>query len=84
MVASYMGAWIEIFLLTNPSSLAQVASYMGAWIEISSSCISSMSSIMSHPIWVRGLKSVWIVMNCFSNKSHPIWVRGLKYVAIYQ
>ena len=33
-VAPYMGAWIEMNLLTNKEALTGVAPYMGAWIEI--------------------------------------------------
>ena len=37
---------------------------------------------MSHPLWVRGLKSVISVMPSAifdASASHPLWVRGLKY-----
>ena len=34
LVASYMGAWIEIFLPISLYLIFYVASYMGAWIEI--------------------------------------------------
>ena len=33
---------------------------------------------MSHPLWVRGLKSVVVAVEKTKNKSHPLWVRGLK------
>src|SRR5699024_2293269 len=62
-VASYMGAWIEILLLSKIAKSKGVASYMGAWIEISDKVIFS-KSIMSHPIWVRGLKYSSYIINC--------------------
>ena len=34
MIALYMSAWIEIFLLTGGLRLYPIALYMSAWIEI--------------------------------------------------
>ncbi len=34
IVASFMGAWIEIYTLHNSHRYLFVASFMGAWIEI--------------------------------------------------
>ena len=33
---------------------------------------------LSHPVWVRGLKQVAVVMQHQVITSHPVWVRGLK------
>ena len=33
---------------------------------------------MSHPMWVRGLKQMNIVILNIIVLSHPMWVRGLK------
>ena len=37
-----------------------------------------ISSIESHPVWVRGLKPFCGLMNISQIWSHPVWVRGLK------
>ena len=36
---------------------------------------------MSHPVWVRGLKRLWITLDGSRQliQSHPVWVRGLKH-----
>ena len=35
---------------------------------------------MSHPVWVRGLKPIYVDDNpCVTMESHPVWVRGLKH-----
>ena len=54
-----------------------VASFMDAWIEI---IIKFMSKqyFMSHPLWMRGLKSSWSNIGVLYEKSHPLWMRGLK------
>ena len=36
--------------------------------------------MMSHPVWVRGLKLVGLTRNLVLYPSHPVWVRGLKRV----
>ena len=36
------------------------------------------AQIVSHPVWVRGLKLADFVANNFTQSSHPVWVRGLK------
>ena len=33
---------------------------------------------MSHPVWVRGLKHIFLVLVVVQFLSHPVWVRGLK------
>jgi len=35
-VAPYMGAWIEMKIVTESALIMHVAPYMGAWIEMSS------------------------------------------------
>ena len=54
-VASYVGAWIETSMCTRASLTPPVASYVGAWIETRSWLIIVLL-MMSHPMWVRGLK----------------------------
>ena len=34
--------------------------------------------IMSHPMWVRGLKLLVLRLYVSFSLSHPMWVRGLK------
>ena len=58
-----------------------VAPYVGAWIETSKSHCSK-SSVLSHPMWVRGLKPITEVFPAFESLSHPMWVRGLKHTNI--
>ena len=36
--------------------------------------------MMSHPTWVRGLKSLDASKLNFAAMSHPTWVRGLKFL----
>ena len=37
------------------------------------------SDIVSHPVWVRGLKLIALRVYLTLLKSHPVWVRGLKH-----
>ena len=37
-----------------------------------------MLCLMSHPVWVRGLKREERNLKGEGNLSHPVWVRGLK------
>ncbi len=34
--------------------------------------------LLSHPVWVRGLKHERNALVVFHGESHPVWVRGLK------
>ena len=43
-VASYMGAWIEIYIMSRFYVFYYVASYMGAWIEIKKTWITSKAN----------------------------------------
>ena len=40
--------------------------------------INRLSTIESHPLWVRGLKLEVILHQQVESRSHPLWVRGLK------
>ena len=60
---------------------AVVAPYMGAWIEIRIS-IPILFFWVSHPTWVRGLKSLTPVTSPNWIVSHPTWVRGLKLIMV--
>ena len=51
---------------------------MGAWIETPLALTLLMPMIMSHPMWVRGLKQQELRLTTFDAESHPMWVRGLK------
>ncbi len=57
LIASYMGAWIEILQSLQTYLLYKIASYMGAWIEMRTTG-GDAANTSSHPIWVRGLKSL--------------------------
>ena len=58
-----------------------VAPRVGAWIETSNP-LQLHHLMMSHPVWVRGLKPK--VKNHVSRNalSHPVWVRGLKLLTL--
>ena len=57
--------------------LGQVAPRVGAWIETLRP-FAKWLQIMSHPVWVRGLKQNSSILWPSSCWSHPVWVRGLK------
>ena len=59
-----------------------VAPRVGAWIETVSWLI-RWRSVMSHPVWVRGLKHQTPRPLELASKSHPVWVRGLKHCKSY-
>ena len=51
---------------------------MGAWIETLVELVIVGKLLLSHPVWVRGLKhGIGIQINELP-VSHPVWVRGLK------
>ena len=54
-----------------------VAPRVGAWIE-TQGVATLAASMMSHPVWVRGLKLEKSENEARGSKSHPVWVRGLK------
>ena len=51
-----MGAWIEIIARQADTKTNSVAPHMGAWIEIITRWFCENLGV-SHPTWVRGLKS---------------------------
>ena len=57
LVAPYVGAWIETIYVPCGKCPACVAPYVGAWIE-TSQCLINTCLMMSHPMWVRGLKLI--------------------------
>ena len=61
-VASYVGAWIETHISPIRFLPHHVASYVGAWIETPSSNLMRLAR-RSHPMWVRGLKLVEVVVH---------------------
>ena len=52
---------------------------MGAWIETNAPPTVSIL-VLSHPVWVRGLKPLVLTLLKCSKRSHPVWVRGLKQI----
>ncbi len=78
-----MGAWIEIPYILKIMPPKVVAPFMGAWIEIVVLTSAINHGVMSHPSWVRGLKSYRDVAGFLSfHQSHPSWVRGLKLLKV--
>ena len=55
----------------------KVAPRVGAWIETATH-IGQFLDMMSHPVWVRGLKPLSVLFTSILRPSHPVWVRGLK------
>ena len=55
LVAPRVGAWIETAENTASVSYFGVAPRVGAWIETDCERLLP-SSMVSHPVWVRGLK----------------------------
>ena len=55
-VAPHVGAWIEMLSETPSRKAAGVAPHVGAWIEILKVRVTNII-LLSHPTWVRGLKS---------------------------
>src|SRR5699024_12440673 len=79
MVASFMGAWIELCYCFSSIQRRRVASFMGAWIEIKDVEKGKEVTI------VASFMGAWIEITCSVRTSvrvwsHPSWVRGLKYV----
>ena len=64
-----------LYFLYMPRS---VAPYVGAWIETKRSA-ARLLTCLSHPMWVRGLKLIVVVVTVGVEQSHPMWVRGLKH-----
>ena len=55
-VAPHVGAWIETQNWAKSQKDASVAPHVGAWIETCIPGALKLYMIMSHPMWVRGLK----------------------------
>ena len=56
-----------------------VAPRVGAWIETNRDLF-AYHHVLSHPVWVRGLKQNVSYLVRHRHRSHPVWVRGLKHV----
>ena len=55
LVTPFMGVWIEILSLNIQQKHRNVTPFMGVWIEIFSASL-RRQAVMSHPLWVCGLK----------------------------
>ena len=55
-VAPRVGAWIETNPVGNFISGLSVAPRVGAWIETKAATDINADVVVSHPVWVRGLK----------------------------
>ena len=52
-----MGAWIETYCFNDTFQYDEkVAPRVGAWIETTFTEIKKLDVVLSHPVWVRGLK----------------------------
>ena len=58
-VAPHVGAWIETVISSPKLAKVVVAPHVGAWIETIFPLL-AYQKIMSHPMWVRGLKQLGI------------------------
>ena len=77
-VAPRVGAWIETNSNRHKYPRETVAPRVGAWIE--TACKTEQPyRLLSHPVWVRGLKQEAVPLGLLFAKSHPVWVRGLKH-----
>ena len=61
-VAPHVGAWIETLNTTICGLMKRVAPHVGAWIE-TYRMPSRRIHTMSHPMWVRGLKPFYSILN---------------------
>ena len=77
-----MSAWIEIKDVFDSDvkltcrTLCECVDWNGC--EVNFADIASPS----HSLWVRGLKSFWMLAIWVAFKSHSLWVRGLKYLKL--
>ena len=55
-VAPRVGAWIETSRQVRLGTIDKVAPRVGAWIETKANTRRALV-LLSHPVWVRGLKS---------------------------
>ena len=79
-VAPRVGAWIETICWPRTDDMTIVAPRVGAWIETYIK-VALGTALLSHPVWVRGLKLPMIYNCLMMTLSHPVWVRGLKHSA---
>ncbi len=59
LVAPRVGAWIETKAATDINADVVVAPRVGAWIE-TDVVANELAQMRSHPVWVRGLKRIWL------------------------
>ena len=72
-----MGVWIETAMAARLSKAGRVTPCMGVWIETFAEGIAA-DDLVSHPVWVCGLKQIMDVLWNTLQESHPVWVCGLK------
>ena len=77
-VAPHAGAWIETLYLCHNVLRNLVAPHAGAWIETTAGG-GGLKKQASHPMRVRGLKQLAVVVVSRVVVSHPMRVRGLKH-----
>ena len=69
-VAPHVGAWIETLYKFIVKYGYKVAPHVGAWIETSKEGYYNSFSV-SHPMWVRGLKLLFLRHQCGSYSVAP-------------
>mgnify|MGYP007008281801 CR=1 FL=1 len=74
-----MGAWIEILLKSKNKAWHYSRTLYGCVDWNIGKQLRQKQVNLSHPLWVRGLKSASLKCCFMAPKSHPLWVRGLKF-----
>ena len=76
-----MGVWIETMRHTRIRFDRAVTPCMGVWIETTRRR-NPVTLVLSHPVWVCGLKLVNPPGEEETVLSHPVWVCGLKLLRV--
>ena len=63
--------------MQQSSLVRSVTPCMGVWIETVAGR-KDFLSMVSHPVWVCGLKLCSLLRLRLAMRSHPVWVCGLK------
>ena len=66
-----MGVWIETLMAQRLLQQKTVTPCMGVWIE-TKRCAHWLNRVVSHPVWVCGLKQMGIDLDC-SHLSHTLY-----------
>ena len=86
-VAPRVGAWIETLSFAISLRALKVAPRVGAWIETLGHEATTNGKLVSHPVWVRGLKHITISTFFGVSKVAPrvgAWIETQKYALLGQ